>query len=123
MVDAARGITLESYGIGTKSRLSDVSEWRRYPHVLVLRLSAPKEVRSAVAEYARKNLIGIPYRLGSGMIGDKDMNGAYWGTQCAHLVWAAFYRFGYDIDGDNGWLVTPSDFVKSALLHPVPQNQ
>ena len=123
VVDARKGITLESYGIGTESRLSSVSEWRRYPHVVVLRLNASEEVRSAVAEYAKEKLIGIPYRLSTGMIDDKDMGGAYWGTQCAHLVWVAFWKFGYDIDGDFGWLVTPADFVKSPLLRVVPQNQ
>lgn len=123
VVDAERGITLESYGLGTKSALSSVSEWQRYPHVLVLRLNAAKEVRSLIAEYAKEHLIGLPYRLTTGMVDDKDMNGTYWGTQCAHLVWAAFYKYGYDIDGDLGWLVTPSDFVKSGLLYPVPQNE
>lgn len=123
VVDADRGITLESYGIGTKSRLSGVSEWCRYPHVLVLRPILPKEIRSAVARYAMEELIGLPYRLSTGMIGDKDMNEEYWGTQCAHLVWIAYKKFGYDIDGDRGWLVTPADFVQSSLLIPVPQNQ
>jgi len=123
VVDAGRGITLEAYGMGTRSKLSTVAEWRRYPHVLVLRLDAPKEVRSAVAEYAKEKLIGIPYRLGSGMIDDKDMKESYWGTQCAHLIWLAYRKFGYDIDGDLGWLVTPADFVKSPILYSVPQNQ
>lgn len=121
VVDAEQGITLEAYGIGTKSELSRVSEWRRYPHMLVLRLDAPKEVRSAIADYAKEKLLGVPYRLTTGMIGDKDMRGKYWGTQCAHLVWAAFYEFGYDIDGDGGWLVSPEDFVKSSHLYQVPQ--
>ncbi len=123
VVDAEKGVTLESFGIGTKSRLSSVSEWRRYPHVLVLRLNAPEELRSAVAQYAKENLVDIPYSLRTGMIDDKDMDEEYWGTQCAHLVWVAFKKFGYDIDGDNGWLVTPADFVKSPLLYPVSQNQ
>jgi len=123
VVDAFRGLTMESYGVGTKSRLSSVSEWRRYPHVLVLRLHAPQEVRSAIAQYAKEELIGLPYRLVTGMVDDKDMKEKYWGTQCAHLVWAAYKRFGYDIDGDLGWLVTPADFVKSPLLYQVPQNR
>ena len=121
VVDASRGLTLESYGVGTRSRLSAVSEWRRYPHVLVLRLDAPKEVRSAIAGYAKEKMTGLPYRLITGMVDDKDMKGNYWGTQCAHLVWAAFDAMGYDIDGDGGWLVTPADFTKSGLLRIVPQ--
>lgn len=123
VVDAAKGLTLEAYGIGTESKYSKISEWKRYPHVKVLRLQAPKEVRKAIAVYARNNLDGIPYRLSSGMIDDKDMKGEYWGTQCAHLVWLAFKKYGYDIDGDGGWLVTPADFIKSELVIVVPQGE
>lgn len=121
VMDADRGITLEAFGIGTESEYSRLGEWRRYPHVIVLRLAAPEEVREAVVEYAKENLVGIPYMLSPGMIDDKDMDEEYWGTQCAHLVWAAFAAFGYDIDGDGGWLVTPADFVTSEFLRIVPQ--
>ena len=121
VVDAAKGITLEAFGIGTSSEYSTVQEWERYPHVLLLRLNAPENVRKAVAAYAKKYLVGIPYRLSPGMIDDKDMDGDYWGTQCSHLVWAAYKAFGYDIDGDGGWLVTPADFTSSQLLRTVSQ--
>lgn len=121
VVDAEKGITLEAFGIGTKSEYSKLWEWRRYPHVLVLRLKAPESVRRAVAEYAEEKLLGVPYMLSPGVVDDKDMDGEYWGTQCAHLVWAAFDACGYDIDGDGGWLVTPADFVTSRLLRIVPQ--
>ena len=121
VVDAKRGITLEAFGIGTESEYSKLSEWRRYPHVLVLRLKAPEKLRQAVAAYARENLVGIPYMLSPGVIDDKNMQEQYWGTQCAHLVWAAFDACGYDVDGDGGWLVTPEDFVKSEYLNVVPQ--
>lgn len=121
VVNAEKGITMEAFGVGTKSEFSSLNEWRRYPHVIVLRLNAPNEVRQKAAEYAREHLIGVPYRLCTGMIDDKDMKKEYWGTQCAHLVWAAYSAVGYDIDGDGGWLVTPSDLIKSELLMVVPQ--
>lgn len=123
VVDANRGITLEAFGIGTASEYSDLNEWRRYPHVMVLRLNAPQKVRQAVASYAKRKLVGIPYMLSPGVVDDKDMDGDYWGTQCAHLVWAAFSACGYDIDGDGGWLVTPADFTLSGLLRMIPQNK
>ncbi len=121
VIDAEKGVTLEAFGIGTKSEYSNLQEWRRYPHVLVLRLKAPETVRKAVVAYAKENLCGIPYMLSPGIIDDKNMGENYWGTQCAHLVWAAFKAYGYDIDGDGGWLVTPADFTKSELLRIVPQ--
>ena len=123
VVDAGKGITLEAFGLGTESEYSRLGEWRRYPHVLVLRLNAPKGVRNAVARYAAEKLVGIPYMLSPGVIDDKDMDGSYWGTQCAHLVWAAFSACGYDIDGDKGWLVTPEDFTDSELLRLIPQGR
>lgn len=121
VVDAERGITLEAFGIGTSSEYAGLQQWRRYPHLLVLRLKAPAEVRQAIADYAKERLVGVPYRLVTGMVDDKDMDGEYWGTQCAHLVWAAYAAYGYDIDGDGGWLVNPEDFVKSDLLQIIPQ--
>ncbi|MBP3569862.1 MAG: hypothetical protein J6K04_11945 [Lachnospiraceae bacterium] len=121
VVDAERGITLEAFGMGTESEYSGLQEWRRYPHVLVLRLKASQSVRDAVVAYAKEHLLGIPYMLSPGVIDDKDMGQDYWGTQCAHLVWAAFEAVGYDIDGDGGWLVTPADFTESGLLRIVPQ--
>ena len=90
---------------------------------MVLRLNAPEKVRKAVVAFAKRNLVGIPYMLSPGVVDDKDMDGEYWGTQCAHLVWAAFDACGYDIDGDGGWLVTPADFTSSGLLRIVPQNK
>lgn len=121
VVDAQRGITLEAFGIGTKSEYASLKEWRRYPHVLVLRLNAPENVRQAVVSYAKQKLVSIPYMLSPGAVDDKNMDEEYWGTQCAHLVWAAFAACGYDIDGDGGWLVTPADFTASELLRAVPQ--
>jgi len=121
VVDAERGITLEAFGIGTESEYSRLGEWCRYPHVVVLRLNAPESIRKKVVEYATNCLVGIPYMLSPGVVDDKDMNGTYWGTQCAHLVWSAFVACGYDIDGDGGWLVTPEDFTFSKLLKIVPQ--
>ncbi len=41
------------------------------------------------------------------------------GTQCAHLVWAAYAHFGYDLDGDGGSVVTPADLFWSSQLEVV----
>ena len=121
VVDAQKGITLEAFGIGTESEYASLKDWRRYPHVLVFRLNAPENVRKAVVSYAKQKLVSIPYMLSPGAVDDKNMDEDYWGTQCAHLVWAAFAACGYDIDGDGGWLVTPADFTVSNLLRVVPQ--
>lgn len=41
------------------------------------------------------------------------------GTQCAHLVWYAYRNFGYDLDSDGGFVVTPDDLYHSDLLELV----
>lgn len=72
----------------------------------------PAQTRAEIADYARENLTGVPYRLSAGM----------WdapGTQCAHLVWSAYSRFGYDLDSDGGRIVTPKDLYESPLLEIV----
>lgn len=113
VVDATRGETLEAYSVGTVSDFNRVSAWEYYPRVLVLRLKASREQRKEIAAYAKEKLVGLPYRLAAGAVDDKDMKGEYWGTQCAHLVWLAFHQYGYDVDSDGGWLVTPKDIADS----------
>lgn len=41
------------------------------------------------------------------------------GTQCAHLIWCAFQKFGYDLDSDGGLVVTPKDLYESPLLEVI----
>lgn len=40
-------------------------------------------------------------------------------TQCAHLVWAVYRHFGYDLDSDGGAVVTPADLFYSDMLEVV----
>ena len=40
-------------------------------------------------------------------------------TQCSHLVWYPYAQFGYDIDSDGSWLVTPKDITNSEYLEVV----
>lgn len=41
------------------------------------------------------------------------------GTQCAHLIWRAYAQFGYDLDANGGWIVTPRQLANSPLLEVV----
>ena len=80
-----------------------------------------------MADWARENLVGLPYGLFSGLAWLGESTGPP-ATQCAHLVWCAYAAFGYDIDGGGGWPVTPRDISLSPLLETVqvyglPQGQ
>lgn len=114
VVDARERLTLEAIMPGCDSRICSLDEWREYPGFALFRLrGASEEERARIADYARECLTGLPYRLTAfaGMDGIEEA-----GTQCAHLVWYAYRHFGYDLDSDGGFVVTPGDLYRSDLL-------
>lgn len=136
VVDAEKGLTLEAITLGSDSRICDMGKWGEYPCFALLRLKgATPEERTAIAEYAAEKLVGISYRLFS-FSGDSKVDGHHgsvkdWenvaqmvgepltGTHCSHLVWSAYAHYGYDLDSDGGWVVTPRDIFDSDLLEVV----
>lgn len=128
VVDGDAGLTLEAINLGCNSELCDLKNWEDYPSVALLRLrnSTEKETE-AIAAYAEEYLADIPYDLASfadrrGTAAEEsagEEREALSGTQCAHLVWSAFYAFGYDLDSDGGFVVTPADLYESELLEVV----
>lgn len=113
--DAEKGETVEALTIGVDSDVLNIDSWRYYPTLLVLR---PKitddETVTNVVTFAKEKLVGVPYHLLTGVLRkDKTYIGRVDYTHCAHLVWQAYRQVGIDIDGDEGWLVTPYDISKS----------
>ncbi len=123
VVDGRDGLTLEAVTLGCNSRICEVSHWREYPCFVLLRLKGITEAEGEkIAAYASKELADLPYELWhltERTDGGKDEGETLSGTQCAHLVWAAFYHFGYDLDSDGGRIVTPADLYGSGLLEVV----
>lgn len=145
VIDEEKRLTLEAQVLGTPSQVCSLDRWEKYPSFLILRLSSEKkDTRAAIAAYAREYLEGISYRLTAGveeaftMWPERNIvryesavkqdvmsrEGALpeanlSGTQCAHLVWYAFSRFGYDLDSDKGLIVTPADLAESPYLEVV----
>lgn len=72
-------------------------------------------------EYASKWSENASERKGTANAGDEyeDMPAEYAGTHCAHLVWLAYSKFGYNLDSDGGYIVTPRDLYESDLLELV----
>ena len=119
VVDAGAGCTLEAVTLGVPSGYGSVQGWRTYPSFSVLRLKgADAETRREAARYARTHLQNLPYRLTSGLFGEKAPSPPG-GSQCAYLVWYTYQQFGYDLDGDGGRLVTVADLLQSPLLETV----
>jgi len=121
VTDAASEQTLESILIGSNSEYQTLEKWRHHPTVIILK---PKgltdEQLKAAAEYAKQSLNNIPYDLFAGFAKPKDKkNAAVKGTQCSHLVWKAYERFGINIDSTGGLFVTPRDIALSPELEVV----
>ncbi len=123
VVDAERKQVLEARVLGTDSTITNLSTWETYPGFALLRLKgASLEERQRIAAQAKKHLINIPYALGAGLFQKetRDIKKlSQRGTQCAHLVWSAYYSCGYDLDSDGGNIVTPKDLFDSDLLEAV----
>lgn len=114
VADAEKRLVVESGQLGSESRVVSLAHWESYPAFAVLRLKdVEREKRAAIGEYARQELVDITYRL------EAIKSGLQWGTHCAHLTWYACAHFGYDIDDDGGWIVTPRDIFDSELLEIV----
>lgn len=114
VADAEKRLAVESGQLGTKSRVVSIEHWKSYPAFVVLRLKdADGEERAAIGAYARQELVDITYRL------EAVKSGLKRGTHCAHLTWYAYAHFGYDIDDDGGWIVTPRDIFDSELMEIV----
>lgn len=131
VVDAKEGLTLEAQTLGRESSILSLRGWLSRPSFAVLRLSGvSKEDRAVIADYAKRNLVNLPYHLTAGLgqsgfwktlTGKKTskLEETVVGTQCAHLIWYAYKHFGYELDSDEGVLVTPKDLYDSPLLELV----
>lgn len=113
--------TLESTVWGEDSSLGKTDSWKRYSGFAVLRVKDAPEMGERVAEYAERELCGVPYHLSAGVLGEKapDTEAPYFGVQCAYLVWYAWDSLGIDLDSDGGRLVTPADLLLSDKLEVV----
>lgn len=116
VTDAYAGQTVQAVMMGKESAFGSVDEWRKFPLVAVLRLKdADVATRQKIADYAT-SLVGLEYSLFAGMFGEEEMLTQ---TQCAHLVWYAYNKFGVDIDSTGGETITPKDILQSDKLEIV----
>lgn len=121
VTDAEKSETLEAIILGSTSQLQNINKWRIYPSFIMLKLKdTPQDTLNAVAEFAKDNLSDIPYGLTVGITSKKNPSPEnIKSTQCSHLVWYPFMQYGYDLDSDDSWLVTPKDIANSDLLEVV----
>ena len=78
-----------------------------------------KDVRTAIAKNAERDLVGIRYSLSIGLFSKKYQGVRPKSTHCSHLVWQAYKNAGYDIDYNGGPIVTPQDIARSPLFEVI----
>lgn len=118
VTDAARGETLEAILLGQPSAIQNVSKWQSYSSFILLRLKNDNVGNAErIAKYAKDNMNELSYWLLTGIPqkSPKEIKK----TQCSHLVWYPYNHFGYDIDSDGSWLVTPKDIANSGYFEVV----
>ena len=121
VVDKDNELSLEAAVLGYDSDLFNVNNWRCSPNFMILKLKdASVEQLNEIAQFAEKTLYGVPYKLTSGFFGSKYTKDILpTGTHCSHLAWYPFMEFGYDLDSNGGWIVTPKDIANSPFLEIV----
>lgn len=112
VVDGKKELLLESFGPGEKSEYSDAATFTYLANFMVLRPKADEETKKQIVDYANTNLVGLPYRFSIGVF-YKKYKEKITRTQCAHLVWYAYKKFGIDLDSNGGAIVKPQDIALS----------
>lgn len=118
VTNAAEKETMEALLLGNPAILDNTAKWETYTSFIQLRLKNHEDTDTGkIAEFAKKKVLGVPYGLLTGIPvkAPDDIKK----TQCAHLVWYPYEHFGFDLDSDGSWLVTPKDIANSSLLEVV----
>ncbi len=121
VVDAGNGLCLEAIAINTNSATCHITHWTNYANFMVYRLKDCKpEILHAIADNAVSTLLEKPYSLTVGLLGKKyEPCSSLAATHCAHLVWEAYADYGYDLDSNDGLLVSVNDIAHSDYLELV----
>ncbi len=116
VVDAVEETFLQAYTIGTTSSIGYISDFTDRTTFVILQPKISDDEKNRIVDYAVNNLIDLKYSPFTGIFTSKKKINP---TQCAHIVWSAYKEFGYDIDGNGGGLIIPSDILKSNLFDVV----
>ena len=118
VLDGYNGVILESFAPGYNSSLGYAISFADLANFIILRPKVSDSVKAQVVSYAKGNLIDLPYSLTTGIF-SKKFPEKLEKTQCAHLVWYAYNKFGIDLDSTGGAVVKPRDIANSNHLEIV----
>lgn len=127
VIDGEENRILEACSYRVGSCECKLSKWSKLSSFVVLRVkeevtgelekNGNKNPANSAAVYASQNLSGLKYSLLKDLRPFNESVPEY--TQCAHLVWYAYFAVGLDIDENRGLIVKPKDFLKSDMLEIV----
>lgn len=115
VTDGENNEVLQAVAYGEPSEIGFMTDFTDRVNYMVLRPKLSEEVRKSVAEYAEKNLCGIKYSAFVGSFNKKSAKK----TQCAHIVWFAYAKCGYNLLKKNTTLVLPYDLANSDMVEVV----
>lgn len=118
VVDGAKGMVIESISPGSSSQFNYATDFSKLANFMILRPNVDEEIKTDVVEFAKTELLDIPYRFTLGIF-YKKFPESITVSQCAHLVWYAYKKFGYDLDATGGGVVKPQDMVLSKHVEVV----
>lgn len=110
VVNGETGEVLQATAYGQNTRIGRVSDFTNRANFMILRPKASEEVRQKVAAWAKDNLVGIPYSAFAGFLTHNDSVPK---TQCAHVVWYAYNKFGVNLVKKNKLMILPYDLANS----------
>ena len=119
VVDGKGKLILEALEPNSKSHFAPASSMANLSNFLILRPKIDEALKADVVNFARDNLLNVPYRLTTGVFSKKYNPNKLKGTQCAHLVWYAYKKFGIDLDSNGGRIVKPQDMALSNMVEVV----
>lgn len=122
VTDAASQTVLESVTLGRPSSNTRGGTYffRNSPNFIVLRLKDADEAKRAqIAKTAYERLYNVTYSVTVGILSPKDQGVDPQATHCSHLVWQAFFYYGYDIDSDGGPVCSSRDIAGCDLFEVI----
>ena len=118
VVDGKNEVVVESISPGTSSTFNDAADFSKLANFMILRPKVDEATKADIVKFAKTELVDIPYRFTLGIFYKKYPEEIRV-SQCAHLVWYAYKKFGYDLDSTGGGVVKPQDMVLSEHVEVV----
>lgn len=116
VTDGDNGRVLQATAVGEVSYEGDIEDFTNRITFMIFSPRASEDTKHKVVDYALNTLVGLYYNPLQGVFNSKNSIKT---TQCSHLVWYAYNKFGIDLDYNGGGIVTPKDLANSKNMELV----